>query len=353
MQTITPRPTKRIEYLDALRGFTMILVVLNHVAAEYFGVSYNHGNIHYYIAEFRMPLFFFVSGFVLYKKDFVWNITNSLKFFKKKILVQIISPFIFFCAYIYLRDMSFVEKFADKGKAGYWFTFTLFVFFIMYAIIQYLFQKLKIDKLKFIIPFYLLIGLFLYFNGVTQILLRLNVPECIIGTLGTANLLYFIYFLSGTLVRKYFTNFEAFLDKSYTILLCILIFFTLNIFIDLTEVSKILSKIYNMILSITGMIIVFSVFRRNESTFKQNNPLSRVLKFIGRRTLDIYLLHFFFLYKGFSNIFPLFRENQFPLIEFCCSLLVTALVISGSLTVSYILRQSPILAHYLFGVKKQ
>ena len=349
----TKENSKRIDYLDALRGFTMILVVLNHVAAEYFGVAYTPSNIHYYIAQFRMPLFFFVSGFVLYKKDFVWNITNSFMFFRKKIPVQIISPFIFFCAYIYLRDMSFIEKFTDKGKAGYWFTFTLFVFFIIYAIIQFLFRKLKIDKFKFIIPIYLLIGTFLYFNGVTQILLRLNVSEGVIGTIGTANLLYFIYFLSGTLVRKYFTNFEVFLDKSYTLLLCIVIFFTLNIFIDLTAIPKISGKLYNIILSLSGIIIIFSIFRRNESLFKQNTFLSRTLKFIGRRTLDIYLLHFFFLYKGFANIFPLFRENIFPIIELCCSLLVTAVVISASLGVSYVLRLSPILAHYLFGAKKQ
>lgn len=103
MSTITNTPTKRIEYIDSLRGFTMILVVLNHVAAYCLGINTAEGSVHFYLMQFRMPLFFFISGFVLYKKDFKWNIKNSLEFINKKIFVQIISPFVFYLIYIYNR----------------------------------------------------------------------------------------------------------------------------------------------------------------------------------------------------------------------------------------------------------
>lgn len=347
------KKSNRIQYLDALRGFTMILVVLNHVAAEFFGIQYESpGHIHYYFSEFRMPLFFFVSGFVLYKKDFIWNIRNSLKFLNKKLFVQVISPFIFLCTYVYVRDLSLFNSITGRGKAGFWFTFTLFTYFIIYAIIQYIFDKLRINKLKFIIPIYLLIGIFFYFNGVTIALSKLNVPDAVIGTLGTANLLFFIYFLAGTLTRKYFTHIETCLDKSYLLLLCIVIFFTLNIFLDFTSISKFEMKVYKFILALSGITIVFSVFRKNKHLFESCKG-GEVLKFIGRRTLDIYLIHIFFLYRSFSEQFPLFSDNKYPLIELSCSLLITALVILASLVVSYILRLSPVLAHYLFGAKKQ
>ena len=343
---------KRIEYLDAIRGFTMILVVMNHVAANYLGITYNPSNLYYYFSQIEMPLFFFVSGFVLYKKDFVWNIKNSLKFLNKKLFVQIISPFIFFCTYVYLKDLSFVDRITDRGKAGFWFTFTLFTYFIIYAIIQYILGKLKIQKTKHIIPIYLIIGIFFFFNGVTQVLSKFNVPVSITGTLGTANLLYFIYFLSGTLVRKHFTKFESFLDNSYTLLLCIVTFFTLNIFLDFPSMPKIEHKIFSLILAMCGITIVLSIFRKNKSYFESNIGGGKILKFIGKRTLDIYLIHIFFLYRSFSEQFPLFSDNKYPLIEFACSLLITAIVISASLIISYILRQSPVLAHYLFGAKK-
>ena len=63
---------KRIEYIDAMRGFTMVLVVLTHVSSFGLGMygsdTFSYSKI---FAEFRMPLFFFVSGFVLYKSNFI------------------------------------------------------------------------------------------------------------------------------------------------------------------------------------------------------------------------------------------------------------------------------------------
>ena len=209
---------------------------------------------------------------------------------------------------------------------------------------------MKIQKAKYIIPIYLIIGIFFFFNGATLILTKLNVPESITGTLGTANLIYFIYFLSGTLVRKYFTEFEILLDKSYTLLLCIIIYFSLNIFVDFTSIPKILDKVLNIILSIAGTVIVFNLFRKNELIFKKDGILQKSLRFVGQRTLDIYFIHFFFIYKCGQGFFS---NNNYPLLDMFISLTITVLVIAASLAVSYILRQSPILAHYLLGAKKQ
>ena len=63
----------------------MILVVLTHVANFDFGVNViQDGNFHFYLKQFRMPLFFFVSGFLFYKNNFVWNLTNIKTFLSKK-----------------------------------------------------------------------------------------------------------------------------------------------------------------------------------------------------------------------------------------------------------------------------
>lgn len=54
---------KRIEYLDAMRGFCMILVVYGHLASVADIPNLFGGSI---FATFRMPLFFFLSGFLCY-----------------------------------------------------------------------------------------------------------------------------------------------------------------------------------------------------------------------------------------------------------------------------------------------
>ena len=65
--------TNRLEYMDALKGAGILLMVMGHVG---FGDAFSkciHG--------FHMPLFFFASGF-FYKKDnrtFFENIVHNLK----------------------------------------------------------------------------------------------------------------------------------------------------------------------------------------------------------------------------------------------------------------------------------
>ena len=346
--------SERIGYIDALRGYTMILVVLCHVSAEYCNVPHNPGHFHYITSEFNIPLFFFVCGFVFYKKGVVWEITNSLKYLWKMIPILIVFPFIIFCVYVFFKDKSLVESITNKFKSGYWFTFTLFTYYVIYAVIQYLFLKFKVHKPAHILPTYIVIGLFLYFNGATQILFKLGASETVTGALGTANMQFFIFFLLGTLTRRYFQTFESLLEKSYTLLLCIVAFFSINIFIDLTTEPKVTFKFYSLLLAIMGITISFSLFRKNSTFFNNDNMLSKVLKFIGRRTLDIYLLHFFFLYKGFANSFPVLHNIvDYPLIEFFISLTIATIVIIASISVGYILRLAQPISVYCFGEKKK
>ena len=75
----------RIEYIDAMRGFTMILVVLQHVASFCWHVYGNAPSVHEYLVQFRMPMFFFISGFVLFKAGVTWDLQQVVRFFKKKI----------------------------------------------------------------------------------------------------------------------------------------------------------------------------------------------------------------------------------------------------------------------------
>ena len=57
-------PSQRLLYIDALKGFTILLVVLGHVLQ----VRYDIDNLLYrYIHSFHMPLFMFLSGYVSYK----------------------------------------------------------------------------------------------------------------------------------------------------------------------------------------------------------------------------------------------------------------------------------------------
>ena len=76
MNEITQTKKPRMEWLDALRGFTMIMVVANHVAQIGFEEQWKHSSSLQFLLLFRMPLFFFISGFLAYKASQVWDLRN-------------------------------------------------------------------------------------------------------------------------------------------------------------------------------------------------------------------------------------------------------------------------------------
>ena len=65
---------QRIKYIDALRGFTMFLVVLQHIESIGFGIHPYESVLGNILVSFRMPMFFFISGYIAYKVSFDWNI---------------------------------------------------------------------------------------------------------------------------------------------------------------------------------------------------------------------------------------------------------------------------------------
>ena len=116
---------QRIEYIDAMRGFTMILVIYSHICHFCFGNSLLGFNAVFFL--FRLPCFFFISGWLFETtahKPF-WQVT------RRKMMVQLLPTFIFL-----LLLAPPPEFFHQLGalKGGYWFTFVLFEFFILYML---------------------------------------------------------------------------------------------------------------------------------------------------------------------------------------------------------------------------
>ena len=120
----------RLGWLDALRGFTMLLVVTNHVALKSFGMQIRWSAALQFFLLFRMPLFFFISGFLAYKASRVWNARTLGELSLKKLRVQIIPTVVFFLLFLTMIPTtpfvpSLMEALASSMKAGYWFTLVL------------------------------------------------------------------------------------------------------------------------------------------------------------------------------------------------------------------------------------
>ena len=339
ISTVMPN---RIGYIDALRGFTMFLVVLEHVASMCWGVVGKGISVHDYLFQVRMPLFFFISGFVLFKDGVVWNTRHIIRFFKKKIPVQLISPFLFFAALLFVSNIPLYDGLMDKHKAGYWFTLVLLEFFVIYAAIKWCVRDRKWASVILVAT-----GLTLYYFCWPQLSSGNQTVDNAFSLLSVQQWRFFIFFVLGTLTREHFDTVQRWLDNKWLLPVCIVFYLMVNAFGDMLPVKAVPVR---LMLSITGLVVVFSFFRIHQSTFSRETRLGRTMQYVGRRTLDIYLIHYFLIPKGLSY-FTLFTDHPMPIIEAFTSSVIAIVIIAISLLISNVIRLSPWLAHWLFGAK--
>ena len=337
-------PKKRIGYIDALRGFTIILVVLQHIVSMYFRPN-ELNPLYLWLQQVRMPLFFFVSGLVFYKVQRTWNLKECVLFFKKKTTVQIISPAIFMLLYFLYLDINIVDGVLNKSKCGYWFTYTLFTYFIFYITTQKTALHFRINGYSN--------DILILSTGILVCLISLHSTswdKSISGLLSAEKWKYYIFFILGTLAKKESSLFTESLDKRLLIPICIILFTTINIILN--DIPSTAAKIVLQTTgSILGILILFSVFKKLDRYLTDNKVTGRTMQFIGRRTLDIYLIHFFFVY---SPIGAALREPQFTdtTAKVLYILFNTVLVVSLSLAAGAVLRINNKVAHLLFGAKR-
>lgn len=343
---------KRIEYIDALRGFTMILVVFSHV--EVLGIAMPSTVLGQVFQHFRMPLFFFISGYISQKRS---NINNAQEWFSsvtKKVKIQLL-PTLFFgiiFTYCYLhRDIY--ELLLHKSKYGYWFTICLLWMFVILYTLTLLTKKCSNRKkvLTLVATSMFLYALKTIFNNY-ETLRTLGDILCLHQLL-----MYFHFFSAGYIAAMYKEHFNRCLNNQFIIMFAIAVFIVLSyvaINFDDAEWSSGLMRIYRLmsfpLLGYAGIIIVYNYFRVYEDSFSTSKPLGRILQYIGKRTLDIYMLHYFFL-PQLPQLELIFSNPQNSVLELSVCIILSLMIVGICLIVSNVLRTSPIIARNLFGAK--
>lgn len=142
-------------------------------------------------------------------------------------------------------------------------------------------------------------------------------------------------------------------DNQYILAICLVLFLVLQIYPFPHMIhGKFVIKYLQYILSgLFGVIILFTFFRKNERQFTKSTKIGSILQYIGKRTLDIYLLHYFFLPYHMIQFGDLLSLHSNKSVDVLIILIIALWIIAITLLVSNIIRLSPFLGHYLFGVK--
>ena len=288
-------------------------------------------------------MFFLISGFVFYKAGISWNVQQIVSFLKKKIPVQLIGPLVFYIifAHVVIKPDCFWSIFTEHNKFGYWFTFMLFFYFVIYISVRKIFNEKYADVVL------ILLGICFHPFSYTPVKDILPIPNQVFDFFSLHYLHFFIFFVLGTLLKKHFDKIQTWLDGKWLITICILVFFLWNAVRDFVPLIK---PVFDIPLELTGLVILFSFFRKNQNVFSKERKVGRAFQYVGRRTLDIYLIHFFLVPVNIS-CFTVFREHSMPVIEFFVSTCISLAIIGVCLIISNILRLSPVIARWFFGVK--
>lgn len=348
----------RIEYIDALRGFTMLLVVFAHVETFMLQIDPGDTFVSSLFLSFRMPLFFFISGYLAYKKETSFNKRIYFNNLVKRIRIQLIPTLFFGILYTYLFSVgNFGTFISDYYKFGYWFTFCLLgIFIILY--INNFFSSFFTNKgesfklfLLVLITFVLFIFKFIYD--------KYPIIRVISDIFCLHQICVFLpFFVFGYIISSNKERFDKFLDNQIIqfgvfVVFCLTFYVqeTLLISFNFNDASKMIllyRSIQYLIVGATGICIVYNFFRINSPIFSKDTKLGMFLQTIGRRTLDIYLLHYFFLSKV-PLLGSIVESKSNIIFELGTCFFVAVITIYCSLFLANMLRLSKKLSYYLFG----
>ena len=290
-----PPKQERMQWVDAMRGFSMLIVVLGHVLMC-MGIGGYGSFLSSVLLTFRMPLFFFVSGFFSYRAISWWNKRRVGDILKRKFQAQILCTLLF--ASVYQLVISGAVNF-DNGFGGYWFTIVLFQMYILYLLFSLISRILHIN-----ITIPLLAILSVVFIG---ILVVYNRSGWLWNFLCWENLTkYLQFFTIGIICSKYRNQFFGMLGNNVFIMamvvgwiVCMLLWYNTGF---KTGQPFLYSIIHDVAVRYFALFTVIIMFYSNKDRFAQDSGLSNTLKFIGQRTLDIYDSLFSYS-RPVSNIF--------------------------------------------------
>lgn len=326
----------RLVYMDSMRGMMMLLVIYSHIF--YFSLKCDTFLYNVFLS-FRMPAFFFVSGFFSYKNLGTVSGGRILLMINKKIKGQLVPTLVVSAIYLLVSGISYLDFMFDDAKTGYWFPIVLFEVFVVYYSLIYFFGKMR-ENVVFCLIF--IVSTLLYFS---RVFLHGDVVDFFSLDKFCC---YFVFFVLGAFVRSKERVFNKLVVNKYISAICFVLFFTS--FFPPVEVIPL--PILNLIRRFTGLFIVYLIFYTYRDYWASNAKVSRFLSYVGKNTLEIYLLHYFFLFSlSPLRIFVKYDPHNI-LLEFVVIFSLSVLIACSCLICKKIINVSPVLSTLMFGPSK-
>lgn len=335
----------RINWIDELKGFILILVCLGHTNIN---IPFLGGNLITMCQSFRMSTFFFLSGLLFSTRRYP-NISSYITHKTKALLIPyILLSLLFSFLDPRLYDLSLIERNNDLNTSFFpsdihsnleflimefnsifyygipittgplWFVLTLFFVSILFFSVYHIFQ----GNTK-CITIYAVLCLT---TGWILNLYNIILPYCF-STVFTASFFFSLGYLTKKII-KYMNEMNIIKLGSVIILLSPIYLYAINIneLIDLHS-NKLGNSLVGYILStISGIFLIVNIFILFNKLVNES-ILQGILKNIARNALIILAVHYWAIKCCKIFLYSISKENYFPWLVTLIMIIVTILAI--------------------------
>lgn len=342
--------SNRIGYIDALRGFTMILVVFQHIYLP------NFSPLCMLLITLRMPLFFFVSGYISYRSNQEWGIESYRHRMADKFRRLIIPVVVVGAIYSIAIGSSLHSFITDPYKNGYWFTLSLFEMLALYYTIRLVVARYGSMSSGRMVT-YILVGAILIYLLVYDFIEYSY--EDILSI--SRSVQYLPFFALGIFLGHYREAFNRLVDSGYMWIvwgcfaLIAMVIFTYQcdvdsyIFVGDSSYSAYVARYaVRFVVGVVGLLSVYGLFRRCRALFDDKRQF-KPLQYVGRHTLEVYIFHYFLLINFTSALRPYIVDDVNIVEQIVVGFSVAVVITAGTLLVGYILRRIPFVDYYILA----
>ena len=278
---------------------------------------------------FHMPLFFYVSGYLAYKTIPSWSETITRLI--KRVSNLIIPLLVVGSAYYFITQHRAMQIISGH-LGGYWFLYVLAlltVFFIIYDKIASKCTKWYLYVTIWLIPYILIL------------LLKIKNIQISTGDWFPVNHLvtYYRYYLVGWLCRKYIP-FNKFLFENKLI-------FAIAFIAYLAQWC--FCGMHNIVLIYIGGMGAIIVLQSYLQSKDENSRFLKSLSYLGRNSLAIYVIHYFFI-PNVSSVLHDFLDVGNPFIwQLTFAIFTTMPIIAVSVFIGKLIEMNKYLNFIFFG----
>lgn len=342
----------RLVHIDFLKGLAIFLMVMGHVLSWSMADSgcprtVDSWFVREVIYSFHMPLFMFMSGYVIDLKNKIWSWDICSKAVNSRLRTLLLPCFSFKVLGI-IASVIVGGNIILNGEMP-WFLRALFEIALLFTVLKWLLYKIRV--VNRIVEIVCLMSGYGFIFILTHIFRTSAVDEWI-GF--TEFQIMYPYFICGYAFRK----FETKLKGNWIYTLMVVIYALAFYYYQYAQLPSSVHSAIRYILALAGIYIVYQLAF---NFCKSNNCVVNIFEYLGKYSIEIYLLSKYFIPRV-SKVGQFIYETSLISNEYMATSIflqnVLGIVLSiycviCCLLVTKIIERSQILALLFFGRKSQ